>query len=61
MGVRFPLPAPSNPFTAIFCEQRDDPRKSFRYKYGTARITLIFNTLKIMALRLGQHFDSLYI
>jgi hypothetical protein len=51
MGVRFPLPALTISFIcrSLRCiiESKDDLADSTRYKYGTARIQLIFNMLKI--------------
>ncbi len=58
MGVRFPLPAPSISF--IYNHLRingTDLAKSVRYKYGTMRIPLIFNTLKIYRI---QPMSALY-
>jgi len=45
MGVRFPLPAPSNLFICNTLREGKCRRGGLRYKYGTESIVFIFNSL----------------
>ena len=53
MGVRFPLPAPSNLFVCNMLQGRELSEAILRYKYGTLRIQFIFNTLRFSKYGLG--------
>ena len=64
VGVRPPLPAPSNLFVCNMLQGREVSEAIPRYKYGTLRIQFIFNTLRFSKCWLGRrhrYIDCPYI